>query len=225
MRKVIVNEFMSLDGVVQAPGGADEDTSGGFSHGGWHMRFMEDELAQKWVLEGIVEAGGFLLGRYTYEIFAAYWPNQGDNPIAKAFNKATKYVVTRTLDQFDWENSLHIGGDVVDEVRRLKASDGPALHIWGSSELLQTLIAVELVDEYRIWVFPLVLGEGKRLFENGVPPGGLALVETRSTPKGVLINTYRPAGSLPQGTLHPDNPSDAELARRKKLAAEGSGIT
>jgi len=101
------------------------------------------------------------------------------------------------------------------------------VHIWGSSELLQTLIAVELVDEYRIWVFPLVLGEGKQLFENGVPPGGLALVETRSTPKGVLINTYRtyrPAGSLPQGTLHPDNPPDAELARRKKLAAEGSGI-
>lgn len=115
----------------------------------------------------------------------------------------------------------------MDEVCRRKASDGPALHIWGSSELLQTLIAVELVDEYRIWVFPLVLGEGKRLFENGVPPGGLALVETRSTPKGVLINTYRtyrPAGSLPQGTLHPDNPFDAELARRKKLAAEGSGI-
>jgi dihydrofolate reductase len=165
-----------------------------------------------------------LLGRQTYEIFAAYWPNQGDNPIAKAFNKATKYVVTRSLDQLDWENSLHIGGDVVDEVRRLKASDGPALHIWGSSELLQTLIAAELVDEYRIWVFPLVLGEGKRLFENGVSPGGLALVETRSTPKGVLINTYRPVGSLPQGSFHPDNPSDAELARRKKLAAEGSGI-
>ena len=152
--------------------------------------------------------------------------NQGDNPIAKAFNKATKYVVTRTLDQFDWEKSLQIGGDVVDEVRRLKASDGPTLHIWGSSELLQTLIAGELVDEYRIWVFPLVLGKGKRLFENGVPPRGLALVETRRTPKGVLINRYRtsrPAGSLPQGTLPPENPSNAELARRKKLAAERAG--
>lgn len=112
----------------------------------------------------------------------------------------------------------------MDEVRRLKASAGPALHVWGSSELLQTLIAAELVDEYRIWVFPLVLGEGKRLFENGVPPGSLALVQTRSTPKGVLINVYRPAGSLPPGTFHHDNPSDAELARRKKLAAEGSGI-
>src|SRR5207237_3036478 len=133
-------------------------------------------------------AGEFdiLLGRRTYEIFAAYWPNQGDNPIAKAFNKATKYVVTRSLDQLDWENSLHTGSDVVDEVRRLKASDGPPLHIWGSSELLQTLIAVELVDEYRIWVFPLVLGEGKRVFENGVPPRGLAGVETRSRHTGVV---------------------------------------
>ena len=138
-------------------------------------------------------------GRRTYEIFAAYWPNQGDNPIAKAFNKATKYVVTRSLDRFNWEKSQRIDGDVVEEVRQLKASDGPALHIWRSSELLQTLIAAELVDEYRIWVFPLVLGEGKRLFENGVPPRGLTLVETRSTPRGVLVNTYYPAGPVPRG--------------------------
>jgi dihydrofolate reductase len=223
MRRLIAITQVTLDGVMQSPGGPEEDPRNGFTHGGWVMPFWDDALNQA-IGETIAGEFDMLLGRRTYEIFAAYWPNQGDNPIAKAFNKATKYVVTRTLDQFDWENSLHIGGDVVDEVRRLKASDGPALHIWGSSELLQTLIAAELVDEYRIWVFPLVLGEGKRLFENGVPPGGLALVETRSTPKGVLINTYRPAGSLPQGTLHPDNPSDAELARRKKLAAEGSGI-
>jgi dihydrofolate reductase len=134
------------------------------------------------------------------EIFAAYWPNQGDHPIAKAFNKATKYVVTRSLDRFDWEKSQRINGDVVEEIRQLKASDGPALHIWGSSELLQTLIAAELVDEYRIWVFPLVLGEGKRLFENGMPPRGLTLVETRSTPSGVLVNMYHPAGLLFTGS-------------------------
>ena len=158
-----------------------------------------------------------VIGSQGYELGGRRYPYLGPP-------EATKYVVTRSLDQLDWENSLHMGGDVVDEVRRLKTSDGPALQIWGSSELLQTLIAAEVVDEYRFWVFPLVLGEGKRLFENGVPPGGLALVETRSTPKGVLINTYRPAGSLPQGSFHPDNPSDAELARRKKLAAEGSGI-
>ena len=198
MRKVIANEFLSLDGVAQAPGGADEDPSGGFAHGGWHMQYMQDDAAQQWVLASIVEAGAFLLGRRTYEIFAAYWPNQGDNPIAKAFNKATKYVVTRTLDHLDWKTSQRISGDVVDELRRLKASDGRALHIWGSSELLQTLIAADLVDEYRLWVFPVVLGEGKRLFESGVPPRGLSLVATSSTPSGVLVVTYRPAGAVPK---------------------------
>ena len=138
-----------------------------------------------------------LLGRRTYEIFAAYWPNQGDNPIGKAFNRATKYVVTHRPGQLTWKTSKPIGGEVVDEIRRLKAAEGPALHVWGSSELLQTLIAAELVDEYRIWVFPLVLGEGKRLFENGVPPRGLTLVETRRTPSGILANRYHPAGPLP----------------------------
>ena len=140
-----------------------------------------------------------LLGRRTYKIFAAYRPNQGDDPIAKAFNKATKYVVTHRPDQLDWETSMRIGGDIVAEVRKLKASDGPQVHIWGSSEVLQTLISADLVDEYRLWVFPLVLGEGKRLFEHGVPPRGLTLVETRSTPKGVLVGTYRSAGPLPTG--------------------------
>jgi dihydrofolate reductase len=187
------------------------------------MPFWDDALDQA---IGEIISGEFdmLLGRRTYEIFSAYWPYAGDNPIAKAFNKATKYVVTRSLDQLDWENSRHMVGDVVDEVRRLKASDGPALHIWGSSELLQTLIAADLVDEFRIWVFPLVLGEGKRLFENGVPARGLTLVETRSTPRGALINTYRPAGPLPKGSVQPESPSEAELARRRKLAAESSGV-
>jgi dihydrofolate reductase len=164
------------------------------------MPFLDDALSQA-IGETIAGEFDMLLGRRTYEIFAAYWQNQGNNPIAKAFNKATKYVATRSLDRFDWENSRHIGGDVVDEVRRLKASDGQALHIWGSSELLHTLIAAELVDEYHIWVFPLVLGKGKRLFENGVPPRGLALVETRSTPNGVLINTYRSAGPVKTGSF------------------------
>lgn len=165
-----------------------------------------------------------VLGRRTYEIFAAYWPYQGDNPIAKAFNKARKYVVTRSLDQLDWEASQQVGGHVVEEVRRLKESDGPTLHIWGSGELLQTLIGADLIDEYRIWIFPLVLGEGKRLFEDGVPPRGFTLVETGSTPEGVLVNTYRPAGPIPEESALPETPSEAELARREKLAAEGSEI-
>ena len=197
MRKIIAITQVTLDGVMQAPGGPEEDPRNGFTHGGWAMPFVDDGLNRA---IGEIIAGEFdmLLGRRTYEIFAAYWPNQG-GPIAKAFNKATKYVVTRSLDRFDWKKSQRIGGDLVEEVRRLKASDGPALHIWGSSELLQTLIAADLVDEYRIWVFPLVRGEGKRLFEKGLPPRGLTLVETRSTPRGVLLNTYHPAGPLPRG--------------------------
>ena len=218
MRKIVAITQVTLDGVMQAPGGPEEDPTNGFSHGGWAMRFVDAAAGQ---VIGEIIAGEFdmLLGRRTYEIFAAYWPNQS-NPIAKAFNKATKYVVTRSLDQLDWKKAQRIDGDVVEGVRRLKASDGPALHIWGSSELLQTLIAADLIDEYRLWVFPIVLGEGKRLFENGVPPRGLALVESHSTPKGVLINTYRPAGPLPKGSFQPDTPSDAELKRRGKLAAE-----
>jgi len=196
MRKIIAITQVTLDGVMQAPGGPEEDRSNGFGHGGWAMPFVDDAAGQ--VIDEIISNEfDMLLGRRTYEIFAGYWPNQGDHPIAKAFNKATKYVVTSSLDRFDWEKSQRIDGDVVEQVRQLKASDGPALHIWGSSELLQTLIAADLVDEYRIWIFPVVLGEGKRLFENGVPPRGLTLVETRGTPRGVLVNMYHPAGPLP----------------------------
>jgi dihydrofolate reductase len=196
MRKIIAITQVTLDGVMQAPGGPEEDPSNGFIHGGWAMPFVDD-AASKGIGEIIAGEFDMLLGRRTYEIFAGYWPNHDDNPIGKAFNKATKYVVTRSLDRFDWEKSQRIEGNVVEEVRELKASDGPSLHIWGSSELLQTLIAADLVDEYRIWIFPVVLGEGKRLFEMSVPPRGLTLVETRSTPGGVLVNTYHPAGPLP----------------------------
>jgi dihydrofolate reductase len=195
MRKIIAITQVTLDGVMQSPGGPEEDPRNGFTHGGWAMSFGDDVLRQ---VIGETIAGEFdmLLGRRTYEIFASYWPNHGDNPIGKAFNKATKYVVTHSLDQLDWQNSQPIGGEVVDEIRQLKASDGPALHVWGSGKLLQTLIAAGLIDEHRLWVAPVVLGQGKRLFENGVPPRRLALVSTRSTPKGVLINTYRSAGPV-----------------------------
>ncbi len=199
MRKIVAITQVTLDGVMQSPGGPEEDPSNGFTHGGWAMPFLDDAGYQA-VCETIAGEFDMLLGRRTYEIFASHWPNQRDNPIGKAFNKATKYVATRSPDQLDWENSQRIGGDVVDEVRRLKASDGPVVHVWGSGELLQSLIAADLVDEYRIWVFPLVLGEGKRLFENGAPPRGLSLVATMSTPSGVLLNTYRPAGLVPKPT-------------------------
>lgn len=197
MRKIIAITQVTLDGIMQGPGGPDEDRTNGFSLGGWAMRFVDD-AAQRVIDETIAGEFDMLLGRRTYEIFAGYWPHQGDNPIAKAFNKATKFVVTRTLDQLDWNTSQRISGDVVDEIRRLKASEGPVLHVWGSSALLQTLIGADLIDEHRLWVFPVLLGEGKRLFEKGVPPRGLSLVTTRSTPSGVLLNTYRPAGPLPK---------------------------
>ncbi|HET6276368.1 MAG TPA: dihydrofolate reductase family protein [Candidatus Cybelea sp.] len=197
MRKLIAITQVTLDGVMQGPGGAEEDPSNGFTYGGWAMLFF-DEAAGKVIRETIAGEFDMLLGRRTYDIFANYWPNEGDHPIAKAFNKATKYVATRSLGQLDWQNSQRIEGDVVDGVRRLKASDGPELHVWGSGNLLQTLIGADLIDEHRLWVFPVVLGEGKRLFENGVPPRGLSLVATQSTPRGVLVNTYRPAGPLPK---------------------------
>jgi dihydrofolate reductase len=197
MRKIICNAQVTLDGVSQSPGGPEEDPSYGFTHGGWVQPFWDDALGQA-MGEIIAGEPDLLLGRRTYDIFAGYWPNQ-DNAIADAFNKATKYVATHSVHQLDWKTSLPIGGDVVDEVRRLKGSEGPALHVWGTGELLQTLIAADLVDEYRMLIYPVVLGEGRRLFENGAPSRRLTLVETRCTPKGVVFNTYRSAGLIEPG--------------------------
>jgi dihydrofolate reductase len=194
MRNIIAITHVTLDGVMQAPGGPGEDPANGFTHGGWAMPFMDDSQAIDEIIAGEFD---LLLGRRTYDIFAGYWPKHADNPIGKAFNKATKYVATRRHDPLDWKTSVRIGGDdIVEQLRRLKASDGPPLHIWGSSNLLQTLTAAGLVDEYYLWVFPLILGKGKRLFENGVPPRSFTLVKTRSTSSGVLLNTYRPAGPV-----------------------------
>lgn len=222
MRKLITLTHLTLDGIMQAPGGPEEDPRGGFTHGGWAMAHPDDEAAQETI--GKIMAGSFdlLLGRRTYEIFAAYWPYAGaDNPIAQAFNRATKFVATRTLKKFDWANSQAIaGGDVVEGIRRLKAGDGPELHLWGSGNLLQTLIAADIVDEFRVWVYPVILGQGRRLFAPGLPPRRLALVESRATPTGVLLNTYRPAGPLPGAAPSPEKPSAAELSRRQKLALE-----
>jgi dihydrofolate reductase len=218
-RKIIAITHVTLDGVMQAPGGPEEDPRNGFTHGGWSMAFGDDASGQV-INEIIASEFGLLLGRRTYEIFAAYWPNHGDNPIGKAFNKATKYVVTHSLDRLDWKNSQKIDGDAVAGIRRLKASAGPGLHIWGSGDLLQTLIAADLVDEYRMWVYPVVLGKGKRLFENGVPPRSLSLVASQSTSDGVLLNTYRPVGPLSKAPAQMEKPSKTELVRRKKLAAE-----
>jgi dihydrofolate reductase len=196
MRKVIVNEFMSLDGVAQAPGGAEEDTSGGFAHGGWHMRYMEDELAQRWVLESILAAGGFLLGRRTYEIFAAYWPKapEEEQVIAEPLNTKPKYVVSTTLtNPLDWQNSTLVEGDVAAAVAALKQEDGGDLHVIGSTELVQTLIEHDLVDEFRLMIDPVVLGGGKRIFRDDGSLKPLRLVDGQVTSTGAILATYVPA--------------------------------
>jgi dihydrofolate reductase len=219
MRKLTAITHVSLDGVIQAPGGPHEDPRNGFTHGGWIMPFGDQALGQ--ALDEIM-AGEFdlLLGRRTYDIFAAYWPHAGEGTIANAFNRAGKHVVTNTLDRCDWAHTQILAGDAVENVRRLKASDGPELHIWGSGQLLQTLIAADLVDEFRVWTYPVVLGQGRRLFAAGAPPRALTLVKSLSTSRGVLLNTYHPAGPLPPAPAPPDTPSEAELARREKLAGE-----
>jgi dihydrofolate reductase len=194
MRKVIVNEFMSLDGVVQAPGAADEDTSGGFAHGGWHLRYFDD-VSQKWVLDGIVEAGGFLLGRRTYEIFAAYWPNapEEEQVIAEPLNTKPKYVASRTLGELDWQNSTVLQGDVAEAVASLKHEDGADVHVIGSAQLVETLIESDLVDEFRMMIDPLVLGGGKRIFRDDGTLRPLRLVNGEVTSTGAILGTYAPA--------------------------------
>ena len=190
MRKIIAITQLTLDGVMQSPGGPEEDPRNGFTHGGWFMRHGDKGVMQA-IDEAIAGKFDLLLGRRTYDIWASYWPHQGDNPIGQAFNRAAKYVVTSRRAPLAWEKSHRVGGDVVKELRQLKASKGPVLHVWGSGELLQALMAAGLVDEHRLWIAPVVLGQGKRLFENGLPASTLKLVGSRGTPKGVLINTYR----------------------------------
>jgi dihydrofolate reductase len=195
MRKVIANEFMSLDGVVQAPGGADEDTSGGFEHGGWHMRYF-DELSQKWVLESIVEAGGFLLGRRTYEIFAAYWPKapEEEQVIAQPLNTKPKYVASTTLTEpIEWQNSTVLQGDIAEAVAALKQEDGADVHVIGSAELVRTLIEQGLVDEFRLMIDPVLLGGGKRIFRDDGSLRPLRLVQGEVTSTGAILATYAPA--------------------------------
>jgi dihydrofolate reductase len=195
MRKLVVNEFLTLDGVMQAPGAADEDRSGGFEHGGWQLSYFDDVFA-KAVVVGMAEAGGFIFGRKTWETFAAYWPTAPaeEQEVAKPLNALPKYVASRTLrEPLAWNNSKPITGDVVEGVRLLKQQSGKDLHLIGSGDLAQTLIGNDLVDEYRLMIHPIVLGSGKRLFRDGNARRPLALVESTTSTTGVLIATYRPA--------------------------------
>jgi len=196
MRKVIVNEFLTLDGVMQAPGGADEDRDGGFEHGGWQMQYLDD-VARKSIVEGMAEAGGFLLGRKTYEIFAAYWPTAPEEEAAVAgpLNSLPKYVASTTLtDPLEWQNSTVLKGDVAEAVAALKRESGNDLHVIGSGELVQTLLHHDLVDEYRLMINPLVVGTGKRLFRDDGDRKELRLVDGTISSTGVVIATYEMAG-------------------------------
>ena len=219
MRKIILIAQVTLDGVVQGPGGPDEDTSGGFSHGGWAMA-VEDPAIEQDLNALMARDFDLLLGRRTYEIWTAYWPYHTDNPVGAAFEKATKYVATSTLETLDWGKAERISGDVAKEIRKLKESDGPELHIWGSFKLVQTLVAEGLIDEFRLWVYPIIIGEGKRLFEKGVPPAAFKLTESHQTPKGLMINVYHPNGELRLGNAQEQEPSELELSRRKKHEEE-----
>jgi dihydrofolate reductase len=195
MRKVIVNEFMSLDGVAQAPGAADEDTTGGFEHGGWHLGYFDD-ISQKWVVENLTEAGGFLLGRRTYEILAGYWPNapEEEQILAQPLNTLPKYVASTTLTEpLGWQNSTVLQGDVADAVAALKQEDGDDLHVIGSTELVQTLVEHDLVDEFRVMIDPVVVGGGKRIFREDGALRPLRLLDHQVTATGAIVATYAPA--------------------------------
>jgi dihydrofolate reductase len=192
MRKLVVSTFLTLDGVMQAPGGSDEDTEGGFEHGGWQLVYF-DEIFGKTIMDGFAATDALLLGRKTYDIFAAFWPNQpDDDPIAPTMNAFDKYVVTRTLDEAEWVNSKVIKGDVVAEIKKLKEQAGKDIRVIGSGDLAQTLMANDLVDEYQLVIHPLVFGTGKRLFRDGTKPTKLRLVDRTTTTKGVAILTYVP---------------------------------
>jgi dihydrofolate reductase len=194
MRKVIVQEWMTLDGVVQAPGAPDEDTSGGFQHGGWHMPYFDD-LSQKRVVETLNEAGGYLLGRRTYEGFAAHWPNasQEEQILAEPLNNKPKYVASRTLTEpLQWQNSTVLAGDVADAVAALKQQDGDDLLVMGSTQLVQTLIEHDLVDELRVMIDPMVIGGGKRIFRDDGALRKLRLVDSDVTTTGAILATYAP---------------------------------
>jgi len=200
MRKLIVSTFLTLDGVMQAPGGPEEDDSGGFAYGGWSVNYWDERMGQV-MGEAMSRPFDLVLGRKTYDIFAAHWPHATDEAGAKPLNDATKYVASRSNPTLEWRNSVLIEGDVAEGIAALKKEDGPELQVHGSGNLIQTLLRHNLVDQYRLWVFPLVIGSGKRLFSEGTIPSGLKLVESKVSTTGVVMGTYEPAGEIVTGSF------------------------
>jgi dihydrofolate reductase len=200
MRKLIVSTFLTLDGVMQAPGGPGEDDSGGFAYGGWSVNYWDDQMGQV-MGEAMSEPFDLVLGRKTYDIFAAYWPHAPEEAGAKPLNHATKYVASRSRPTLEWSHSVLIEGEAAEGIAALKQEDGPELQVHGSGDLIQTLLRHNLVDEFRLWVFPLVIGSGKRLFSEGTIPSGLKLVDSKVSTTGVVIGTYEPAGEIVTGSF------------------------
>ena len=190
MRELAVLTFVTLDGVVQAPGLPDEDASGGFKHGGWAANYWPEVMEQV-EEEAMVQPFDLLFGRETYDIFAAYWPNAPKSPHGQKLNDATKYVATSTLTNLEWQKSTPITGDIAAEVAKLKEGEGPLIQVHGSSQLIQTLLSHNLIDEFRLWIFPVVVGDGKRLFGQGSVPTNFTLKKTAATTNGVIMSIYR----------------------------------
>jgi dihydrofolate reductase len=198
MRNIVVLSFITLDGVMQAPGGPEEDTSGGFKSGGWTVPYF-DEASGSLMAEQMRGPFALLLGRKTFEIFASYWPQHADE--WPGINEATKYVVSNTLRENEWSNSVFINGDAVEEIRKLKAGDGPPLQVYGSANLIQTLLKHDLVDELWLKTFPITLGDGKRLFDSGTSAAAFTLESTTTSPSGVIFANYRRAGEVQTGSF------------------------
>ncbi len=204
MRRLIASTFLTLDGVMQAPGGPGEDDSGGFAHGGWTVSHWDEQMGQV-MGEAMSSPFDLVLGRKTYDIFAAHWPHASEDDGAKPLNDATKYVASRGHPTLAWSNSVLIEGDAAEGIAALKEHDGPELQVHGSGNLLQTLLRHGLVDQFRLWVFPVVIGSGKRLFGEGTVPSGLKLVDSTVSTTGVVIGTYEPAGEIVTGSFALDD--------------------
>jgi len=218
MRKLVVLSFITLDGVMQAPGGPEEDPTGGFKHGGWVAGYFDDFLG-KVMVEQMSQPFDLLLGRKTYEIFAAHWPyvKTKEDPIAAGINNARKYVASKTMVKLDWTNSELIKGDVAKEVKKLKEQDGPEIQVHGSGDLIQTLLKHDLVDALWLKIFPIILSSGKRLFAGGTIPVAFKLLESEISPNGVIVAKYMRSGEVKTGSFALELPTEAELARRKGL--------
>ncbi len=202
---------------MQAPGGDQEDRSGNFTQGGWSVNYW-DKTMEEIMTEDLARPFDLLLGRKTYEIFAAHWPFIEGDPTATMFNDCTKYVATKTLTSATWQNTVLLHEDFVSAVRKIKAAHGPDLQVHGSSNMIQSLLKNNLVDELNIWIFPVVIGQGKRLFEAGINPRALKLVKHRMATTGVILTTYKPDGDIQLGTFALEEPTELEKERRKSIA-------